>query len=334
MPIQQVSEKRKNENSIIENQGQAPKAQDLWAAVVFLLNSAAFVVLSIFTLTSANWKLLESDNDPKSGDINIGNPFTGAGIASLIVSFVVSFLLTFIYLKLMQNHPEALVKYSFWFYFIFTGIITIFMFASGNFVFGVISLIFLGLMVWMWFGIRSQIPFLAALLSTVAKVTRKYPALLTTVIVGDFVSFIWSAFSGAAFMSFFVKFAVSRAKDGSIVVDQRNPAFIFCVVYGMFSSYWAMNVMRYLVHVVVCGLFATYYFLSDNMPSSPTLASLKRGMTTSFGSICFGALVITIVQMIRQAMDYARRNADNPAAYFILCCLQCIVSCIEGLIEL
>ena len=332
--VQQVFEKSNHGESIIENTDQKPKAQDVWAALVFILNTIAFIAVSIFTYSSANWSIIEQGNaDPANGTPNsLGNPFSGAGIASIIVSFLISILLTYFYLKLMQHKPEQLIKFSFWFYFVFLLISTIIMFVV-SIVIAIINLIFLGLFVWMWFGIRHQIPFLAALLSTVAKVTRKYPALIWTVLMGDIISLIWSAFSAGAFMSFYVKFALSIDSKNQIVVDQHNPAFIILVIYGLFSSYWVMNVLRYLVHVCVCGVYATFYFLSDNMPQSPTMASIKRGLTTSFGSVCFGALVITAVQVLRTLLNIARQNSDNIVMYFLLCCLECLVSCLEGLIE-
>ena len=335
MGVQEVNINRGNEkqdHSVIQQVGEKPKAQDLWAAIAFLINTAAFLGLAIFTYSTADWTIIDQVNkDPDQKDL--GNPFTGAGIASILVSFFAAFILTFIYLKLMQNHPEALIKFSFFVYMGFMALTTIICFAIGQFGIGIINLIFLGLTIWMWFGIRSQIPFLAALLSTVAKVTRKYPALLTTVFVGDIASLIWSAFSAGAFMSFYVKFGLVKQQNGQYK-QETTPAFVVCMIYALFSSYWVMNVLRYLVHVCVCGVYATYYFLADNMPASPTIASIKRGLTTSFGSVCLGALLITIVQTIRTLIRIARNNSDNMAMYFLLCCLECIVSCLEGLLEL
>ncbi len=340
MVIKEVKPRKDQPDDLIHNAGQKPKAQDLWAALLFIAVTGAFIGLSIYTYSTADWTLLTNPNQGSNktkradGNNDLGNPFSAAGISSIIVSFIVAVLFTFMYLKFMQHSPEKLIKVSFWLYFVFLILMTIFMFATGNFIggiFGVISIVFT---VFMWYGIRSQIPFLSALLSTVAKVTRKYPAMITTVFIGDFASLIWSAFSAGAFMSFAVRFAIRDINgDGKVDFDNRNPAFIICVIFGLFSSYWVMNVLKYLIHVCICGVYATYYFLSDNMPSSPTMASIKRACTTSFGSVCFGALVITIVQLIRTAISYARSQTNSTIAYFILCCLQCIVSCFEGLLD-
>ena len=54
-------------------------------------------------------------------------------------------------------------------------------------------------------------------------------------------------------------------------------------------------------------------------------------MTTSFGSICFGSLLVAIVQAIRQIVETARRNDDLGP--FIACCIDCLLGCIESLLE-
>ena len=52
-------------------------------------------------------------------------------------------------------------------------------------------------------------------------------------------------------------------------------------------------------------------------------------MTTSFGSICFGSLIVAIVQATRALVNMMRQE-DNS---ILLCLADCILSCIESLIE-
>lgn len=48
----------------------------------------------------------------------------------------------------------------------------------------------------------------------------------------------------------------------------------------------------------------------DVAVKNPTLASAKRAMTTSFGSNCFGSLLIAIIQTIR----FLARQAEQQAS--------------------
>ena len=53
-------------------------------------------------------------------------------------------------------------------------------------------------------------------------------------------------------------------------------------------------------------------------------------MTTSFGSICFGSLLVAIVQALRALANQAQENGD---AGILACIAVCILGCIESLIE-
>jgi hypothetical protein len=103
------------------------------------------------------------------------------------------------------------------------------------------------------------------------------------------------------------------------------------------------QVIKNTTHVTVSGLYAAYYFLGVSTNgvitlavSNPTLAAAKRAMTTSFGSICFGSLIIAIIQTIRALLRMAADNArdeGNILAAFCAMCAHCILSCIEDLVE-
>ena len=59
-------------------------------------------------------------------------------------------------------------------------------------------------------------------------------------------------------------------------------------------------------------------------------------MTYSFGSICFGSLIVSIVQFIKQLASVGRVAAEQEGEtvwQLIFCFLQCLVGLIEGLVE-
>jgi len=46
------------------------------------------------------------------------------------------------------------------------------------------------------------------------------------------------------------------------------------------------------------------------MPAHPTLSAFGRASTLSLGSIAFGSLVVTILELIRLILNAARQNAN------------------------
>lgn len=59
------------------------------------------------------------------------------------------------------------------------------------------------------------------------------------------------------------------------------------------------------------------------------MGSLVRSLTTSFGSICFGSLLVAIIQATRALANAARDNENQ----ILVCIAQCILSCLESLLE-
>ncbi|KAI8354701.1 plasma-membrane choline transporter-domain-containing protein [Mortierella sp. GBAus27b] len=117
--------------------------------------------------------------------------------------------------------------------------------------------------------------------------------------------------------------------------DNNKGKFYGLVVFAFFSYYWSSQVFTNIVHTTVCGVYATYYFMKGSpqgMSASPTLASLKRSCTTSLGSICFGSLIIAIIQTLKLLANIARGESDGILA-FLACLIECILGCIEGLVE-
>ena len=53
-------------------------------------------------------------------------------------------------------------------------------------------------------------------------------------------------------------------------------------------------------------------------------------MTTSFGSICFGSLIVAIIQALKSLAQSARENGD---AGILACIAECILGCIQAIVE-
>lgn len=100
--------------------------------------------------------------------------------------------------------------------------------------------------------------------------------------------------------------------------------------FGMLVSfYWGSTVISNVMHCVTAGAVATWWFKSD-FGSTPVFDSFYRAMTTSFGSICLGSLLVAILKATRQMLREARKNRN---AQMFLCIIECCLSFIESLLE-
>lgn len=71
------------------------------------------------------------------------------------------------------------------------------------------------------------------------------------------------------------------------------------------------QVLANVVHVTNSGVVGTWYFRQDRMPARPTLGALGRSLTSSFGSICLGSLLVAMIQLLHDLAESARRNSSE-----------------------
>ena len=68
------------------------------------------------------------------------------------------------------------------------------------------------------------------------------------------------------------------------------------IVFMIFSLYWTSQVFRNISHVTTAGTVASWWLVPDI--ERPTLGAFKRAMTTSFGTICAGSLIVAIIDTL------------------------------------
>jgi Plasma-membrane choline transporter len=88
------------------------------------------------------------------------------------------------------------------------------------------------------------------------------------------------------------------------------------------------------IHVCVAGTVGSWWFEPDDTSvgycDANVFNAFTRTMTTSFGSICFGSLLVAILQALRALAQSARENGDMP---FFACIAECILGCLASLLE-
>jgi len=60
--------------------------------------------------------------------------------------------------------------------------------------------------------------------------------------------------------------------------------------------------------------------------------SFKRSATSSFGSICFGSLILAVLKAMREMLRNGRREGQQQNA--VTCVVECLMSIIERMMEI
>ncbi|XP_073404881.1 choline transporter-like protein 4 isoform X1 [Dendrobates tinctorius] len=110
-------------------------------------------------------------------------------------------------------------------------------------------------------------------------------------------------------------------------------------IYNVIGFLWCINFVIALGQCVLAGTFASYYWAfhkPKDIPYFPVSAAFMRTLRYHTGSLAFGALILTIVQLIRiilEYLDHRLKGSQNACTRFLLCCLKCCFWCLEKFIK-
>ncbi|XP_042305039.1 choline transporter-like protein 4 [Sceloporus undulatus] len=142
-------------------------------------------------------------------------------------------------------------------------------------------------------------------------------------------------FNASAYLPCPVECIFFKYNDQGLV--QRN--LFNLQIYNVVGFLWCINFVIALGQCVLAGAFASYYWAFNkprDIPACAVSAAFIRTLRYHIGSLAFGSLILTIVQVIRiilEYLDHKLKDSDNPAARCILCCLKCCFWCLEKFIK-
>ncbi|XP_003508518.1 choline transporter-like protein 4 isoform X1 [Cricetulus griseus] len=110
-------------------------------------------------------------------------------------------------------------------------------------------------------------------------------------------------------------------------------------IYGILGLFWTVNWVLALGQCVLAGAFASFYWAFHkprDIPAFPLSSAFIRTLRYHTGSLAFGALILTLVQIARiilEYIDHKLRGSQNPVARCIICCFKCCLWCLEKFIK-
>jgi hypothetical protein len=295
--------------------------KDVWAAVLFLVTVFATVIWGIVNYSSSLQDFRAAVNATTPSDETTNNVSAGTLVGVLFLLTLLCSLCAVGSLALLCKFSQKAIIVANVGVAVLQIIASIIAFASGGVGAGVLLLI-IGLLQLLWlYLVRSRIPFSAALLKISTELIMRYKAIVLTNFLLIGLKLVYILFWAAAVYPYLnrgVQAEDPSASDGILTT--------LLVLFFFWTSQVVFNVM----HVTAAGLAATWYFVgSGSMPANPTWASFRRAVTTSFGSICFGSLLVALIKLIRWIAE-SQRNHDHP---FVSCIIDCILGCLERMLE-
>ncbi|RSH94165.1 Protein pns1 [Saitozyma podzolica] len=167
----------------------------------------------------------------------------------------------------------------------------------------VIFLVIAVLSVLFYWTLRKRVPLAKLLIQTTIDITRHHPVVYLIALVGLVFQRAWSIWYAFTCIAIYVKWTPGRTGcSASPCSSAKVGGLIF---YSTFSYCWTSQV---IANVIVCtlsgGIFGGWYYCgpraaNSGLPKRASLKSFVRSTTLSLGSIAFGSLIVTIVELLR-----------------------------------
>ncbi len=162
-------------------------------------------------------------------------------------------------------------------------------------------------------------------LLTACTAIRKNAGVVLVLFVFVCVAFGWTllwavAISGASNQ-------IIPTKEVEAVATQSAANYGYLSLF-LLSYFYTHQVIQYTTHMTVTGTVGAWWFSptdGSSCCSAGMLDSMVRALTTSFGSICFGSLLVALVQALKALVDGARKGHSQ----ILVCIADCIIGCIE-----
>jgi hypothetical protein len=351
-----------NDDQIWERgQVQPRKYRDLPFAIIFwiqFLSIAIYGIVILIVLLSG-----DGEHSPSSGTNHQGSESNGIlpilswlqedmillVYGSLLPLFIsLCFVFAFSTMLTSQRVMERLIVASQVCIILSSILVAGILLYQGLYLVGFLAILSIACSIWYLIVIQNRIPFAAANLNCGLHAIRNNKGVLMVAM------FHWVLFV-TWFLLWFVSLSdamgmeqICETKEeggdngSSCQVQVTRPGWIFPWVLSFF---WTVQVVKYTVQTIVAGVSATWYFTpceASSFCSSAVRSSVQRSWSSSFGSICFGALLVAVIQFLDWLVNLLRtRRRENGqhgdggggVEALLLCCLDCILSLMEDIIQ-
>lgn len=155
------------------------------------------------------------------------------------------------------------------------------------------------------------------MIQTTIDISKHHISVYVVVIIGLIVQTAWSVYYAITCVGIYVTWTpdsaacTSSASSGSCS-SGKVAGLIF---FATFAYYWVSQVIANVVLTTLSGgVFGGWYYFGPRsphggVPKGATLKAFTRSITFNLGSIAFGSLIVTILELLRLILNAVAQNA-------------------------
>lgn len=291
--------------------------------------------------------LLQKHHDEPGTGFNISDFMQHAG-TWLIISAVGSLGVGIAYLQLFKYAPGAMTRATIATQIAMPLAMGTAGLAAGQWGAGAMGLVLAGLAAFVFFLWRNEIALCAKLLGLSAEALSDNPSLIFFVLAAQVVNALM-----VVVLAVFAMFAYEHGhlapnpmREGRAQCVDHDGQPVPCCAWepsGWAQAYmaitgvtllWTVFLFSQIRTFVISGTVAQWYFSPANSRArkGTTMRSVKYALGPQFGTLAFGAAVLTLVDLARSATDQARQSTQE-GGNLLLSLVACVLECIYSLIE-
>lgn len=249
---------------------------------------------------------------------------------------VVSIALALLWMRMLLSFAEDMIRVALW---TNVGLLVVFGFTTMavNPFLPFFCFAAAAINVWYIFSVQDRIAFATANLKIACKAVETHRSIIGVALLLLLKQLIWISLWTIAAVGIYQMFrdgddkCAQLEKQGQLCGGTpASVAFFFLIL----SLAWGQQVIQNLLTCTTAGTVASWWYQQN--PQAVVSGSFYRASTTSFGSICFGSLLVAIIQAMRtmaQMLEHKSREESRGGLACVACLLNCILGCLQDVME-
>jgi hypothetical protein len=249
-------------------------------------------------------------------------------IRIFVLAAAVSGLVSFVSFFVLQRCAGRIIKCA-----LYMGVAIQILFCISLFAvawpMGIITLILVFISIWYIYYVRNRIAFAEAHIQVGCAALRSHPSMITVAIAVIVAQFIWICLW--SLMALGCEHFLNVSSSSSSSSSSRNLGGLFSI-FLLTSLFWGVLTFRNITHFVTACTVGQWWFETGANQQYAVQLSVERALTTNFGTISFGSLILAFIKALRLVSQANARNAQRDGNIFLIL-ISCVFVCILRVFE-
>lgn len=305
-----------------------PKFHDIPFAILFFLVFGGYVAVSVISLRGFSTKAGNSI----STSSGLGSTLNGQTALILMFSMGVALVLSVLYIFLVRTFPKFILEATLILSVLTSIAYCIYLWIKGQTAGAIVATIFAVIGILAYWFMRKRIPLAKLILISVIRAADHFKSTYVVALSFLVVQTAWSVWVAWTLVAVYQRFSPNGEGAGSSASSGSVTGLI--VLVGV-AYYWTSELIKAIAYCSVSGVFGVWYYNQGPDPKHVALSSLRRSLTYSFGSLCFGSLILAILDIIRATLQMVQNQQAQDGdmiGFAIACVAGCLIGCIDWLV--